>query len=81
MPEGVKLDKLDVIAITVVVALYVVLPLLLFLLVVAGYGILSSALRYAAWGRDVDLFYALLWSGVAAADLAIVVKLVKWYKS
>ena len=81
MPEGVKLDKLDVVAITVVVALYVVLPFLLFLLVVAGYGILSSALRYAAWRRNVDLFYALLWSGVAVADLVIVVKLVKWYKS
>jgi len=81
MPEGVKLDKLDVIAITLVVALYVVLPLLLFLLVVAGYGILSSALRYAAWRREVDLLYVLLWSCVAAADLIIVIKLVKWYRS
>jgi len=71
----------DVVAIIVVVGLYIVLPFLVFLLVVSGYGLLSSILRFFTWGRGIDAFYALLWLGVAAITSLAIHKLLKWYRS
>lgn len=78
---GRRIGWTDIVAIILVVGLYIILPFLIFLLVVAGYGLLSSLLRFSAWRRGIDIFYAFIWLCVAIIDSLAIYKLVKWYRS
>jgi len=79
--QRLRLGWLDIIAIMIVVFLFISIPLLVFLLVVSGYGIVSSLARYVTTSEWGEALNAASWLLALIILVVVLWWLVRWHRS
>ena len=79
--QRLRLGWLDIIAIMIVVFLFISIPLLVFLLVVSGYGIVSSLARYVTTSEWGEALNAASWLLALIVLVVVLWWLVRWHRS
>ena len=79
--QRLRLGWLDIIAIMIVVFLFISIPMLVFLLVVSGYGIVSSLARYVTTSEWGEALNAASWLLALIILVVVLWWLVRWHRS